>query len=238
MPDSISIIDILKRSGSEPDSDNVGSTARRNIDKTGYCYHVITKAWGNDNIFTSEAAKYRHSLLCKLCSDRNVTIVFSVTMPNHTHDVFFTPDWETLAEIIRLLNSQVSRFIKKEMAKRGRRISENTKIFEDYPSYVIVRDIKYLFFLGKYLFDNPAYLKEEGRIVPYSCFWMFEKSYFRDPYDKTLYKKLFGMEPPELLEFYQTKTKAEVKAFADMHFQNWTEKENRKLFVNANRLNR
>ena len=140
MPDSISIVDILKKSGSEPDSDNVGSTARRNIDKTGYCYHVITKA--------------------------------------------------------------------------------------------------YLFFLGKYLFDNPAYLKEEGRIVPYSCFWMFEKSYFRDPYDKTLYKKLFGMEPPELLEFYQTKTKAEVKAFADMHFQNWTEKENRKLFVNANRLNR
>ena len=235
MPDKGSIISFLKKGISELSSENIGSSAKGNVDKSGYCYHTITKAWGNDNIFSGDVAKYRHSLLCKLCADKGVTILFSVAMPTHTHEVFITPNWETLSETIRILNTNVCKYIKKEMIKKGRKNTVVTKLFCDCPIYAIVKDIRYLFFLGKYIYDNPLYLKEEGRIVPYSCFWMFEKGYFKEPYDKAIYKKLFGLEPFDLLTIYQTKTKDEVKATAKQLFIKWTEEDNKRLFINSER---
>ena len=236
MPDN-TILDLLERNDPGQGNERIGSTARRNIDKTGYCYHTITKAWGNDNIYSLEVARYRQELLCKLCKEKHIAILFSVTMPNHTHEVFITPDWETLAQTIRLLNTQVSRYIKKDKKARGRKVTEGMKVFTAYPTYIIVKDICYLFFLGKYIFDNPGHLKKEGKVVPDSCFWMFEKGYFKEPYDKALYKKLFDLEPSEILNHYQTKTKEEIFAFAKVQFRNWTEDDNRRMFINEERIN-
>ncbi len=230
------------------EADRRGTSARNNIDKSGHCYHVITQSWCKEKIFTSEAATYRHNLLCRLCVEEGIVLLFSVTMPTHTHEVFFTPDWKTLARVIRILNLHVSRFIRKESVGRavkrakeeGRTVNESFlkekekrhRIFDNCPTYILVPDLVYLLFLGKYIFDNPNYLKEAGRSVPFSCFWMFEKNYFKAPYDETIYTKLFGLSPPELFRLYSTKTKAEVMEFAQKKYGNTSKETNDKIFRN------
>ena len=119
----LSINNLLRK----PDNDkaHVGKAVWGNIDKTGYFYHVVTKSWNGDRIFNKEIADYRHNLLCKLCGDAGITILFSVTMPNHTHEVFMVPSWEALAQVIRLLNSRVSIQIRRVFGNREYLRAEN-----------------------------------------------------------------------------------------------------------------
>ena len=107
-------------------------------------------------------------------------------MPTHTHEVFLTSDWQALSKVIRILNVQVSRFIRNEIVEKtvrrakeeGRTVNEDYlreresrhRIFDNRPTYIAVRDIVYLMFLGKYIFENPIYLRAEGKTVPFSCF--------------------------------------------------------------------
>lgn len=244
----LSFEELIGKKMQKDKTQKIGTSAKRNIDKSGHCYHVITQSWCKEKIFSLEAATYRHNLLCKLCAEEGIVILFSVILPTHTHEVFLTPDWETLAKVIRVLNLHVSRFIRKELINKaikrareeGRPINESFlrekerhhRIFDNCPSYVIVLDMAYLLFLGKYIFDNPAYLKEAGKPVPFSCFWMFERNYFKAPYDETIYKKLFGLSPAELISLYSTKTKAEVMDYARERFGNITKEDNEKLFRN------
>lgn len=238
--------DLMAASRREQEAPNPVASSRRTIEKDGHCYHVITQSWCKEKIFSVEAATYRHNLLCRLCAREGIVILFSVTMPTHTHEVFLTPDWKTLSKVIRILNLQVSRFIRNELVEKavrrakeeGKRVNEDYlrekeskhRIFDNRPSYIAVRDIVYLMFLGKYIFENPVYLRAEGKTVPFSCFWMFEKNYFKAPYDEKIYEALFGMTAPELFRLYSTKDKKEVKAFAKERFRDWTKEDNDKLF--------
>lgn len=205
----------------KPDDDrnHVGKAVWGNIDKTGYFYHVITKSWNGDRIFNKEIADYRHNLLCKLCGDAGITILFSVTMPNHTHEVFMTPSWEALAEVIRLLNSRVSIQIRKIF---GNRFSKNRHIFTRCPAYVVLRDPIAIMCEGKYIFDNPAYLRSENQFVPHSCFWMFEKNYFVYPYDERVFMEILGMRGDEIYALYSRKNAEEVRALAQSRYSKWT----------------
>ncbi|MBP5552915.1 MAG: transposase [Spirochaetales bacterium] len=211
------INDLLRES--ENDKKRVGKAVWGNIDKTGFFYHVITKSWNGDKIFNKEIADYRHNLLCILCGDAGITILFSVTMPNHTHDVFLAPSWEVLSEVIRVLNSRVSIMIRKLL---GNRISKDRPVFSKSPAYVVLRDPVAVMCEGKYVFDNPAYLRAEKQFVPHSCFWMFEKNHFVFPYDEKLYQKLFGMSGDEIFALYSQKNPQEVREFAQTKFSNWT----------------
>jgi len=88
----------------------------------------------------------------------------------------------------------------------------------------------YLFFLGKYVYENQQRLKEEGKSVPDSCFWMFEKNYFPSPYRADIYQKLFGISPVDLYSIYKSKTSREVLLLSKQMFGDWTVEDNRKLF--------
>lgn len=226
-----SINDILRRADFTEPHENAGTAEKGNIDKGGHFYHVITQSWGKEKIFSREVAVYRHDLLCKLCAEKGVTILFSVTMPNHTHEVLITPSWSILPEIIKSLNTNVSRKIRKKAREEGKPVDKRP-LFKKCPTYAIVSDIVYLFYLGKYIFDNPQYLEEEGRFVPYSCFWMLNKGYFKEPYDGNAYRQLFGMTSKEVHEIYSKMTAKEVMKYTKDRFNDWTKEDNERVFRN------
>lgn len=225
------ISELLKKADFTESHENAGTVEKGNIDRTGHFYHVITQSWGKDRIFSREIAAYRHDLLCKLCAERGVTILFSVTMPNHTHEVFMTPDWKILPDILKNLNMNVSKRIREKARAEGRSF-DGKRLFNYCPTYAIVQDIIYLFYLGKYIFDNPHHLEEEGKFVPYSCFWMFSKGYFKEPYDGNIYLQLFGMTGKELYDVYSKMSAKEVMKFAKERFKDWTPEDNARLFRN------
>ena len=84
---------------------------------------------------------------------------------------------------------------------------------------------------GKYIHGNCQYLKDEGKPVPDSCFWMFRKNYLAPPYNERIYSRLFGMSAPELIEFYESHSDAEVRRFAKEKYKDWTKEDNDNLFV-------
>ena len=211
------------------ESSHIGTATKGNIDKGAVFYHVITVSWRKRRLFDRDLARYRQELLCELCAKKGVSILFSVTMPTHTHEVFITPDWETLSCVVKLVNANVAKMAH-DRYKDGRRV------FSGDPEYIAINSMDHLFFLGKYTFGNQQYLKNDGKPVPDSCFWMFEKNYFVEPYNGDLYVKLFGMEPSKLLEIYSTKTDAEVRALARQLFGDWTELDNESLFRNDHHL--
>ena len=91
---------------------------RGNIDKTGCIYHVITKSFDGGTVFHQDSGDYRHNLLCRLCEERGITILFPVTMNNHTHDVLLVPDWEQLVAVYRILNLNVSKYLRRKYPRR------------------------------------------------------------------------------------------------------------------------
>ena len=222
------IDDLLRKPDELEHGRNVGTSLRHNIDKTGHVYHVITQSWNKKNIFNREVASYRHNLLCKLCAERGIVILFSTTMPNHTHEVFLTPSWDGLSAVFAILDCNVTKYIRKS-DKEGK-FSSWRRIFDYCPKYIIVKDMVNLLYLGKYIYDNPEHLRSEGRPVPDSCFWMFERGHFVVPYDEKIYERLFGLTYRQIYELYTGKTKKEVLEYARRQYSDWTEEDNRRVF--------
>ncbi len=205
----------------------IGRGSKGNIDKTACFYHVITKSFNGGTIFSREAASYRHNLLCHQCEKKGIKILFSVTMPNHTHDVFLVPDWNDLVDVLRTVNKNVSEQLR---IKDPKRFKKDVRVFRRYPVYVPIRGIVQLFCVGKYLYDNPAYMKNGIKSAPDACFWMFESDYFVAGYDRKLYTTLFGLAPNEILEIYRDYSSKQVARFACERFSNWTEEDIKAVF--------
>ena len=205
----------------------VGTATANNINKNGIIYHVITSSWRKKRLFDMNLAKYRQNLLCELCEKRGIVILFSATLPTHTHEVFITPGWEILANMIRILDSNVAKYARRHLSDR---VEGWNRVFSPDPAYVLVDSMDYLFFLGKYVYDNQQRLKDEGKSVPDSCFWMFEKNYFPNPYKADVFQKLFGMSPSDLYNIYRSKTSREVALLSKQLFGDWTAEDCRKLF--------
>ena len=213
----LSIEDLLSKRDEFPAREKVGTSAARNIDKGGHFYHVITQSWSNETIFYNDVAAYRQKLLCNLCIKHNVVIVFAVTMPNHTHEVFIAPSWEILSEVFKTLNTNVSKYIRRNYAGKAR---NGRRILNDCPAYIRITDVMHLFYLGKYIYENPQYLKKDDKPIPYTCFWMFEKGYLKEPYREDVYLKLFELTYQELYQMYSSMTPQEVRDYAKEHFRN------------------
>ena len=224
---AIEFENLLRRPDGPGTRENIGRASLGNIDKTGCFYHVITKSFDGGTIFRQETGDYRHTMLCRQCSEHGITILFSVTMLNHTHDVLLVPDWESLADAYRVIDQTVTRTIRRRSA---RHFSKDVRILRRYPTYVAIRDIGTLFYEGKYVYDNAACMKADGKHVPHSCFWMFERNYFPCPYDETIYNKLFGLSPRELLGIYSTRSAKEVMEYANHLASTWTPEATRAVF--------
>ena len=218
---------LLKKPEDESIKERIGRACKHNIDKTACFYHVITKSNDGGVIFHQDSGDYRHSLLCRFCEEEGVTILFSVTMPSHTHDVFLTPSWEALAEVMRKVNLYVTKYLRRKNPKKYR---QAIRIIRRYPAYIPIRDIVALFVCGKYVYDNPDYLRVDGKFIPHICFWMFEKEYFPAAYDGSIYRKLFGLSPRDILQLFSTRTARQVLDYAKEHFRDWTPQRTKAVF--------
>lgn len=159
------------------------------VDKTGNFYHVTQPTYNRNNYFNNTTAKYRDRLLKSLCEKYNVIPLCNVIMPSHTHDLFFCKDFCDIEKLLKSLNTRVAKFIKQERIRDGKNITE--RIFDTSPAYKRIDNLGYLFFLFKYFYDNPQYLRKNNQFVPYSCFDMWEKGYYKH-YQEKLYEKLFS----------------------------------------------
>ena len=148
-------------------------------------------------------------------------------MPNHTHDVFLVPNWNDLVDVLRTVNKNVSEQLR---IKDPKKFKKGVRVFRRYPVYVPIRDIVQLFCVGKYLYDNPAYMKNGVKSAPDTCFWMFESDYFVAGYDRKLYTSLFGLTPKEIHEIYRAYSSKEVARYACERFSYWTKEDIRAVF--------
>lgn len=206
-----------------------GTSKNGKIEKNGHFYHVISRSWNGETIFYPEIGQYRNRLLCKLCEERNITIIFSVAMPNHTHDVFLTEQWKDLSIVMRILNTHLSHYIRERSKKN---YQPNWKIFDPNILYIAIRNISSLFYVGKYIHDNPSGLVESNRKIPFTCFWLIRNGHLPSVgYDKALYEKLFNMTAEEVCDFYETHTKQEVSNYSMLIEKEWSSMEMSKLFT-------
>ncbi len=197
--------EILECLGSPSFERRVGNSKANTIDKNGRFYHVTQKTWCGMPLYNADIARYRHHLLCELCIKHGVTILYSVVMPTHTHDVLHSSSWKNISKVMQILNSRIVKYVSRRYPQR-----KGFPMFCERPQYIVVKDMLHLHFLGKYVEDNVASLEKQGKQVPYSCFWMFESGHFVPPYNADIYEKLFAVEPKELYEYYKTHTKKEV----------------------------
>lgn len=207
------------------DSGKAGDSKRNNIDKNGLVYHTTQRTWGGLPLFNSDIARYRHQLLCELCIRFNVTIIYSIVMPTHTHDVFLARGWDDISHVMQALNVNLTKYVGHRYPRR-----KGLRMFSERPQYTVVKEMLHMFFLGKYVEDNVSSLEKEGRKAPYSCFWMFEEGHFPPPYNGKIYEKLFGISPKELYEFFKSHSKKEVWYEARRLFGGWTSEVNDRVF--------
>lgn len=200
---------------------------RHITDKNGRFYHISQRASNRDNIFDLEIAKYRENALCRLCAMHEVVIIFSVVMSNHTHDVLMGENIDKISNVIRLVNSAVSRRLRRRSTHK---FTNGRKVFETDPYYRAIHDIVSLMVTGKYTYDNVMSVKLNNGFVPYSCFSFLEKGIVIKPYNKDLYPMLFGMSEKELCEIYRVNDIHAVREIALELYKNWTVEDNDKIF--------
>lgn len=220
--------EIIEKYLSESDAPfGFGCSEKGDINKNGHVYHVIQQGSNREDIYYGDAGVYRHNLLGRLCSKYNAVVIFSVVMPNHTHDVIMAKSWDDVSAIFKTLNGRISHYLRKRNPKR---YPNGRRIFNSRPQYKAVTDIVYLFYLGKYIYDNPLPLASEGRFVPYSCFTTMEKGYIPSAYVESLYVDLFGMTCQQMCRIYSQMSKKEVLAYARKRFSSWTQADNDAVF--------
>ena len=203
------------------------SSPLNRIDKNGRFYHVVQRASNRENIYDNEIAKYRANLLARICTMYNVTILFSVVMSNHTHDILMAEKWELIAQVIKEVNSAVARRLRK---KSQQKYTNGRRVFEESPYYRAIHDIVALMVVAKYVFDNAKSIEDKGKYVPYSCFWFMRNDRLNKPYRKELYPLFFGMTEIELCNFFDAHTLAEVRTIATQLFKDWTQTDNDSFF--------
>lgn len=200
---------------------------KRAVDKNGHFYHAVQRAANRENIFDIELARYRHNLLCRICAMHNVTIIASVVMSNHTHDLFMADSLDDVSTVLRIVNTAVSHYLRK---KNPKKYTNGRRVFEDVPYYRAIHDIVALMIAIKYIFDNAKALELKGAIVPFSCFWNMSKGYLSKPYNKALYEKLFGLKDTELYNFLNENDMSEVRRLSLEMFSHWTKQDNDSVF--------
>lgn len=210
-----------------PDYDLEVIPIQRSVERNGHFYHAVQRAANRENIFDIDLARYRHNTLCRICAMYNVTIIASIVMSNHTHDLFMADCLNDISTVMRLVNTAVSHYLRK---KNPKKYTNGRRVFEDYPYYRAIHDIVGLMTALKYIFDNVKSLEVQGIIVPYSCFWNMSKGYLNKPYNKNLYLQLFGMKDVELYNFLNNNEMDKVRELSKEMFKHWTKQDNDNVF--------
>lgn len=188
----------------EQKNSNSFNAYSKKIDKSGNFYHITQQGYNYGSIFSPSTAKYRQHMMIKFCQDNGVLPLCNVIMPNHTHDLFYSEKFENISKILKILNSAVTRYAHNEKASKGQ--TNHERLFAGAPSYERIKDKAHLFYLFKYFYDNPAYLRNENQFVPFSCFDMWEKGYYK-PYSEKAYIVLFDKKLSEITDMCRTLTK-------------------------------
>ena len=197
------------------------------LDKNGHFYHAVQRAANRDFIFDFELGQYRHNLLCRLCGIHDVSIIASVVMNNHTHDLLMADTWENIHNVMRLMNTSVAHSVR----KRSKKFTNGHRVFESTPYYRAIRSIEDLMVTIKYIFDNMRQVEVNGGAIPFSCFWSMARGYLPKSYGKSIYLALFGMTEIELFNFLNENSMQDVVRLAHERFQSWTPQDNANTFM-------
>lgn len=127
----------------------------KKIDRSGHFYHVTQQGYSFGNTFSLNSAKYRMHMLDELCRRNKVLPLCNIVMPTHTHDIFYSEDFRNIQKTLQTLNTAVSNFITAEK-ETVRKYKE--PVFSNHPSYEVIKEKEHLFYLFKYLYENPQYL--------------------------------------------------------------------------------
>lgn len=197
-----------------------GASNNGRLERNGHFYHVVQRGRNRENVYDDRSAKYRHDLLCRLCTKYGVGVVFSVTMPNHTHDLLYADDWRSISKVVQILNSQVSRFIRRNNPARYK---VDGRVFDERPVYVAVKNMRHLSNIGKYIYENFAQFERQGKFVPFSCFFGMRKGYVPSPpYRKDLYEFIYGMDVQQLCAFFEDNSAKDIERHVAARFSSWT----------------
>ena len=208
--------------------DEVGTSKNNMIEKNAYMYHVVQQLDNKRKLFNQESAMHRDILVKNLCVKYNVIPIASVILPTHTHDIFIADDISNISNVLRYANRGTSTFIRNERAQKN--MSELKHIFVTCPGYVAIKTRQQLMYLVKYLYDNPAYLKQSGEYIPYSCFDSWEKNYFK-PYDIALLEKILEIDITQILELCKTLDKEHFESFCRDKYEHDSSQLNDNLFM-------
>lgn len=188
----------------------VGTTSKGKIDKTGTFYHVTSHSFNDEKIYGFNSALYRENLLFSACKRHNVQLIFSTVQPTHSHDVFMCNKIEDIMGVMRETNHKVSHYL---MTNNPKHYSiPGIKVFQERPAYQKVSTFQHLLFLAKYLYDNGENLRKQGKKVPYCCFDELERGFFNN-YPKELYPALFQIEISEIIKNCKEMSKDEFRQF-------------------------
>ena len=81
----------------------------------------------------------------------------------------------------------------------------------------------------KYVYDNDSYLKKEGRMVPYSCFYYWEKQKYK-PFAVDTVSDLYGIKPENLVDLMR-QDKDNVIRFASLFSSEKFKEEDKHVFL-------
>lgn len=205
------------------------TSKRGGIEKNGRFFHMVQRCCNREDLYDMQSARYRHDLLCRLCVKHGVGIMFSVVMPNHTHDLLYAESVERISEVMRELNTQVSRFIRKNSPHRFKK--RDVRVFDERPIYIAIKNIRHLGVVGKYIYENAAPYERLNKFVPFSCFFGMRNGYVpTPPYQKDLYEFVYGMDVQCLVDFFEKSSTKEVERLMEQRFSSWKKEDSDAFF--------
>ena len=209
--------------------ENVGTFKKGNIDFNCRFFHVIQRTYRRYQLFNSDIAWYYHSFIESECPKYRVVPICQVIMPTHVHEIYYADDVRDISKMRAVACGQTTLYMKRK--RTSEKQTSVVRLFDRCPRYVPVTDRAQLLITMKYLYDNDSYLKKEGRIVPYSCFYYWEKHKYK-PFAVETVSDLFGIRPENLVELMK-KDKEDVSRFASLFGSEKYKKEDGHIFLKS-----
>jgi len=207
--------------------ENVGTFKKGNIDFNCRFFHVIQRTYRRYQLFNNDIAWYYHSFIESECPKYGVVPICQVIMPTHVHEIYYADDVRNISKMRAVACGQTTLYVKRK--RKAEKQTSVVRLFDRCPRYVPVVDREQLLITMKYLYDNDSYLKKEGRIVPYSCFYYWEKQRYK-PFAVETVSDLFGIKPENLMDLMKG-DKDSVIRFASLFSSEKIREDDRRLFL-------
>ena len=206
--------------------ENVGTFRNGNIDFNCRFFHVIQRTYRRYQYFNNDLAWYYHSLIEAESPVYGVIPICQVIMPTHVHEVYYTRDVRDISNMRAVACGQTTLYMKRKRKKEKQQ--SVTRLFDRVPRYVAIADREQLLITLKYIYDNDLFLKKEGKLVPYSCFYHWEKQKYK-PYAVETVSDLYRIKPEQLVKLLG-EDKENVRRFAALYSSEEFRNEDRHVF--------